>query len=91
MDSFLWGAATFLLAVASVCLYRAYRGPTVLDRVLAVNVIGTKTMVLLVLLAFVFDRPLYVDVALVYALLNFVTTVVATRYFETGALEGDWQ
>lgn len=80
----------FLLAVASVCLYRAYTGPTVLDRVLAVNVIGTKTMVLLVLLAFVFDRALYLDVALVYALLNFVTTVVATRYFETGALSGEW-
>lgn len=91
MGAFLWGVAIFLLVVASVCLYRAYLGPTVLDRILAVNVIGTKTMVLLVMLAFVFGRPLYVDVALVYALLNFVTTVVATRYFETGALEGDWQ
>lgn len=91
MGAFLWGVAIFLLAVASVCLYRAYRGPTVLDRILAVNVIGTKTMVLLVMLAFVFGRSLYVDVALVYALLNFVTTVVATRYFETGTLERDWQ
>ncbi|GAV30810.1 multisubunit Na+/H+ antiporter, MnhF subunit [Coriobacteriaceae bacterium EMTCatB1] len=88
---FLWGVAVFLLAVASICLYRAYMGPTALDRVLAVNVIGTKTMVLLVMLAFVFGRPLYIDVALVYALLNFVTTVVATRCFETGVLEGDWQ
>lgn len=91
MSAFLWGAAIFLLAVASVCLYRAYQGPTALDRILAVNVIGTKTMVLLAMLSFVFERPLYVDVALVYALLNFVTTVVATRYFETGALEGGWQ
>lgn len=91
MDAFLWAVAVFLLAVAVACLFRAYRGPTVLDRVLAVNVIGTKTMVLLVMLAFVFDRPLYVDVALVYALLNFVTTVVAARYFETGVLKGEWQ
>ena len=80
MDVFLWGTAIFLLLNASLCLYRAYRGPTVVDRILAVNIVGTKTLVVLVLLAFVFDRGLFIDVAFVYALLNLVITLAASRY-----------
>jgi len=90
MNAFLWGLALFLLLNAFLCLLRAYLGPTVADRLLAVNVIGTKTLVVLALLAFVFDRTLFVDVALVYALLNFVVTIAASRLMETGRLKGDW-
>lgn len=87
MEVFFWGTAIFLLVNAFLCLYRAYRGPTVVDRILAINIVGTKTLVVLVLLAFVFKRGLYIDVAFVYALLNVVSTLAASRFLETGRLE----
>ena len=90
MTTFLWAIAIFLLVNAFLCLARAYLGPTAADRLLAVNVVGTKTLVVLALLAFVFDSSLFVDVALVYGLLNFVVTVTASRFMETGRLKGDW-
>jgi multicomponent Na+:H+ antiporter subunit F len=90
MSAFYWAIAIFLLVNAFACLYRAYQGPTVVDRLLAVNVIVTKTLVVLVILAMVFGRSLLVDVALVYGLLNFVLTVTASRFLETGRLHGDW-
>jgi multicomponent Na+:H+ antiporter subunit F len=62
----------------------------VVDRILAVNVVGTKVLVVLVLLAFIFDRGLFIDVAFVYALLNIVVTLAATRYLETGRLTEEW-
>ena len=90
MDAFFWGIAIFLLVNAFACLYRAYDGPTVVDRILAINIVVTKTLVVLVLLATVFGRAMLLDVALIYGLLNFVLTVVATRYIETERLRGDW-
>lgn len=89
MDAFFWGVAVFLLVNAFLCLYRAYAGPTVVDRVLAVNIVGTKTLLVLVLLAFVFHRSLFLDVAFVYGLLNVVVTLAASRYIETGRLRED--
>lgn len=91
METYLWGVATLLLVNAFLCLYRAYRGPTVADRVLAVNIVGTKTLVLLALLAFLLHRNLYLDVAVVYALLNFVVTLAAARFLETGRLKEEWK
>ncbi|MDY0339711.1 MAG: monovalent cation/H+ antiporter complex subunit F [Coriobacteriia bacterium] len=91
MTAFLWGLGVFLLANASLCLLRAYLGPTAPDRLLAVNVIGTKTLVVLCLLSFVFERSLFVDVALVYGLLNFIVTIAAGRLVETGRLRGEWE
>lgn len=90
MDAFFWGIAIFLLVNAFACLYRAYDGPTVVDRILAINIVVTKTLVVLVLLATVFGRGMLLDVALIYGLLNFVLTIVATRYLETERLRGDW-
>lgn len=91
MTTFLWGLAVFMLANASLCLLRAYLGPTAADRLLAVNVVGTKTLIVLCLLSFVFERSLFVDVALVYGLLNFIVTIAAGRLMETGRLRGEWQ
>lgn len=90
MQGVLWGVAIFLLVNAFTCLYRAYRGPTVVDRILAINIIGTKTLVVLVVLAAVMGRTILLDVALVYGLLNFVLTIAAGRFIETGQLRGDW-
>lgn len=91
MTTFLWAIAIVLLVNAFLCLLRGYLGPTAADRMLAINVVGTKTLVVLCLLAFVFERSLFVDVALVYGLLNFVVTIAAGRFMESGQLKGDWQ
>lgn len=90
MDTFFWSTAIFLIVNAFACLYRAYDGPTVVDRILAINIVVTKTLVVLVLLATIAGRGMLLDVALIYALLNFVLTVVATRYIETQRLKEDW-
>jgi multicomponent Na+:H+ antiporter subunit F len=91
MSAFFWGLAIFLLVNASACLWRAFVGPTGVDRILATNVVGTKALLVLVLLGLVFERSLLLDVALVYGLLNFGVTIASTRFMETGRLKGDWQ
>lgn len=90
MTAVFWGLGIFLLLNAFACLWRASAGPTVVDRVLAVNIIGTKTLVVLVVLAMILGRSMLLDVALVYGLLNFVITIAASRFLETGRLSGDW-
>jgi multicomponent Na+:H+ antiporter subunit F len=66
-----------------VSLYRAIFGPTVLDRLVGVNAIGSKTVVLLVLIGLIYKRvDMFVDIALAYALLNFVAVLAASRYFQ---------
>jgi len=90
MNVFFWGLGVFLLVNAFLCLLRAYLGPTVADRILAVNIMGTKTLVVLVLLGYIFGRTLYLDIALVYGLLNFAVTAITARFIETGHLAGDW-
>ena len=61
-------AATVIVMAATLVLYRAIKGPRVYDRALAVNVIGTKTVVLLALIGYIYERPYFMDIALVYAL-----------------------
>lgn len=91
MSNFYTGVALFLMINAFLCLYRAFRGPTVLDRILAINIIGTKTIVVLVLIAYIFHQALYVDVAFVYGLLNFIISMAAARYIESGKIKGGWE
>ena len=73
------GMAVFFLMLPS--LWRIVRGPSALDRIVAVNVIGTKTAVLLIIIGVVFERvEMFVDFALAYALLNFTGSLAAARY-----------
>ncbi len=81
--------AVILLANALLCLLRVALGPTLPDRLLAVNVVGTKTLVLLALIAHAFDREMFADVAIVYGLLNYVIALAASRMLETGRLKGN--
>jgi len=83
MDSFfLWISITLALLVL-VCLYRGIFGPGFLNRIVAVNVIGTKTVVILTLMGFIYQRPdMFIDTALGYALLNFIGTLAAAKYLE---------
>lgn len=64
-------------------LYRAVAGPTVLDRLIGVNAIGSKTTALLILIGLLYHRvEMFVDIALAYAMLNFITVMAASRYFQ---------
>ncbi len=64
-------------------LYRAVIGPTTIDRLIAVNLIGTKTTVLLLVIGFLFGRlDMFIDLALTYALLNFLGSIAAARLLE---------
>lgn len=86
MNALLWGALLFLLLNALACLSRAILGPTLPDRIVAANVIGTKTVVVLVLLGVVLDQVIWLDVALVYGLLSFTISLVVGRLIETRRL-----
>ena len=80
-------AATLGILVAmSMALVRALMGPTVYDRVLAVNTFGTKTVLLIATLGFLTERPEFLDLALVYALINFIGTIAVLKFFEFGDL-----
>ncbi len=80
-------AAILILIAVFLVLYRAIKGPTIYDRVLSVNVIGTKTVVLLAIIGFIFGRPHFLDIALAYALINFIATIAILKYMETGGLD----
>jgi len=75
---------TILLTMA-LTLVRALRGPTVFDRILAVNMFGTSTVLGIAVIGFVTDRPDFLDIALVYALISFITTIATLKYFEYGS------
>ena len=80
----LTAAAIALLVVMVMALVRALLGPTIYDRILAVNLFGTKTVLLIAVMGFLFGRPDFLDVALVYALINFISVIGVLRYFEYG-------
>lgn len=75
-----------LVLSAVLVLFRAISGPRVFDRVLAVNFIGTKAVILLVLIGFIYKRPAFMDIALVYALINFISTIAFLKYRTVGRL-----
>ena len=82
MQSFFLAAGLVLLLLMLLCLVRVVGGPTVLDRILGGNVIGTKTTVLLLIIGVLFDDVgMFVDIAIAYALLNFIATLGAAKYF----------
>jgi multicomponent Na+:H+ antiporter subunit F len=71
-----------ILVTMVLALVRALRGPTVYDRVLAVNMFGTKTALLLAVIAFLFGRPDFLDLALAYALINLVGILAVLEFFQ---------
>jgi multicomponent Na+:H+ antiporter subunit F len=73
-------AATAILVTMTLALIRALLGPTLFDRILAVNTIATKTTLLIAVIGFLTDRPDFLDIALLYALLNFVGTIAVLRF-----------
>mgnify|MGYP000734167323 CR=1 FL=1 len=75
-------AAMFALAVAMLLvLVRLFAGPTLYDRVLALNAFGTMTVLLIGVVGFMTERPDFLDIALLYALINFVGTIAVLKFF----------
>jgi multicomponent Na+:H+ antiporter subunit F len=67
----------------AISLYRAVLGPTILDRLIGVNAIGSKTTALLVLIGLIYHRvDMFIDIALAYAMLNFIAVLAASRFFQ---------
>jgi multicomponent Na+:H+ antiporter subunit F len=79
-------ATVGILVSMTLALVRALLGPTVYDRVMAVNTFGTKTVLLIAVLGFLTERPEFLDVALAYALINFIGTIAVLKFFEFGDL-----
>lgn len=78
----LLAAVIAILVVMCLALARALLGPTIYDRILAVNMFGTKTVLLIAVLGIYMGRADVVDIAIVYALINFITTLAVLRFFE---------
>jgi len=74
-------ATTVLLLIAmTLVLFRALLGPTVYDRILAVNVFGTKVVLIIAVFGFLTGRPDFLDIAMVYTLINFVGTIAVLKF-----------
>jgi multicomponent Na+:H+ antiporter subunit F len=85
----MFGAVTAALLVCmAMTLARSILGPTVFDRVLAVNSFGTKTVLLIAVYGFLSGRPDFLDLALVYALMNFIGTIAVMKFARFGDLAG---
>ncbi len=82
---FMMATLAVLIAMALVVI-RAMRGPTVFDRVLAGNVIGTLAILLLAVVGFLMGRPEWLDIALTYGLLNLISTLAVLKFFRHGDL-----
>ena len=86
----MYAIATFAALIAlALAVVRAVRGPTVFDRVLAGNTVGTLAILLLIAVGFLTDRPEWVDIGLTYALLNLIGTLAILKYFRHGDLAHD--
>ncbi len=82
--------AIAILVTMGLAIARAVVGPTVFDRILAVNMFGTKTVLLIAVIGFVAGRPDFLDLALVYALINFIGVIAALRFIKFGSFhDGD--
>ena len=77
-------ASAAVIICMLLVLARAFMGPTLYDRVLAANAFGTKTVLMIALLGFVMGRPDFVDIALLYALINFIGTIAILKFFRSG-------
>lgn len=79
-------AAIAILIALALAIFRALRGPTIFDRVLAANVVGTSAILLLAVFGFLTGRPEFLDIGILYALLNIIATLAVLKYFRHGNL-----
>ena len=79
--------AIMVMLMIFLSLIRALSGPTAPDRVVAINLIGTETLIIITLIARIYNQIYFLDIAMVYALMSFITTVGIAKYMEKGALD----
>ncbi len=84
--AFAVGAVAILVTLA-LALIRSFKGPTVYDRILAVNTVSSQTILMLALLGFLMGRPHFLDIALVYVLIAFTGMMAVLKFFGYGNLE----
>ncbi|MBZ9608245.1 cation:proton antiporter [Clostridium estertheticum] len=82
MSKLLIFSILFLSATIFLCMLRAIKGPSAADRLIAINVIGTKTIVLILIVSFLLNETFFVDVAIVYALISFLSSIVIAKFIE---------
>ena len=83
MNDIFFYAAVAICLIMVLSLYRAVYGPTVLDRLIGVNAIGSKTTALLIIIGWLFGRvDMFVDIAIAYAMLNFIAVLAASKYLQ---------
>ena len=88
MQGFFVAAAIVILLSAFLALYRVIKGPVIIDRIVGGNVIGTKTIAVVLLTGYLFDRvELFIDIAFVYALINFIGALALSKYLERKGVE----
>lgn len=82
MDNFFLTICLILSFLALICLYRGIFGPTIIDRIVGVGVVGTKTLIVLLLIGILYKRlDMFVDIALAYAVLNFIGVIIFAKFF----------
>jgi multicomponent Na+:H+ antiporter subunit F len=79
------GAALAVLVTMALAIVRGLKGPDVYDRVLAANMFGTKTVLLLAVIALLYERPDFLDLALAYALINFIGILAILQFVQNRA------
>jgi len=85
---FLYGAgAIMIMLLIFLSMIRALAGPTAADRVVAINIITTYTLVIITLIARIYEQVYFLDIAMVYALMGFIATIGVAKYLEKGALD----
>lgn len=83
MSHFLLGITIFIALLTAASMYRVAVGKTIFDRIIAAGLVGTNGFILLALIGFIFGRiSMFVDLAIAYALLNFVIVIVLGKYFD---------
>ncbi len=82
MNDFFIAIGLILGLLALICLYRGIFGPTVIDRIIGVGAVGTKTLIILLLMGFIYNRiDMFVDISLLYAIINFIGVLIFSKYF----------
>ena len=85
MSSFLLAVTVFIAVLTAASMYRVAVGKTIFDRIIAAGLVGTNGFIILVLIGFLFERiDMFIDIAIAYALLNFVIVIVLGKYFDRG-------
>ena len=88
MEDFFQGICLILGLLVLLSLYRGILGPTIFDRIIGVGFVGSKAMTILVFMGFLHKRiDMFVDIALAYSLLIYISTLVFAKYFQTKGAE----